>query len=291
MIEINDLSKRFGKQQVLEHISLNIEEGQCTALIGKNGAGKSTLINIIIGHSALDTGTISDPEQLINNQSMGILFQRTQFPKLMKVKDLFNLYQSLYKNPMSKQRFLEITQFSARQMNQMATALSGGQQRILDFALTLIGNPQLIILDEPTSAMDIETREHFWSIIRALKKENKTILYTSHYIEEVERMADHIVLLDKGKIQMDDTLESMKEKERLSILYLPKKYEEVTEKLSEGCKVIQDDSITKVQTTNVNEVLPVLVQYDVDLNEIEVRKTSLLEMMFQDSNEEEVTSS
>ena len=131
---------------------------------------------------------------------MGILFQKTQFPKYIKVCELLQLYQCFYQTSISIYQFKEITQFSDRQMNQMACNLSGGQQRILDFALALVGKPELLILDEPTSAMDIEMRQHFWSIIEKLRMNNTTILYTSHYIEEVERMADQVMMLDKGKI-------------------------------------------------------------------------------------------
>ena len=142
---------------------------------------------------------------MINHHKMAILFQKTNFPKFFKVKELFKLHQSFYSNSISTTRFLAITQFSETQMNQMASQLSGGQKRILDFALTLVGQPEFLILDEPTTAMDIETREHFWKIIQDLKSQNVTILYTSHYIEEVERMADQVVLLDKGRIQLSDS--------------------------------------------------------------------------------------
>lgn len=206
MICVENISKRFGKREVLKDITLNIEQGICTAFIGKNGAGKSTLIDIIIGNKQLDTGEIVDEDNLLNSQRMAILFQKTQFPKMLKVRELFELHQSFYKQVISIERFQEITQFDEGQLEQMADSLSGGQKRILDFALTLVGRPEFLIMDEPTTAMDIETREHFWQIIADLKRKGMTILYTSHYIEEVERMADHVILLDEGVIQISDTL-------------------------------------------------------------------------------------
>ncbi|HDC3723621.1 TPA: AAA family ATPase, partial [Staphylococcus aureus] len=98
------------------------------------------------------------------------------------------------------EEIIELTKFDSSQLNQFVNKLSGGQQRLLDFVLSLIGQPQLILLDEPTSTMDIEIREYFWSIIENLKEDNRTILYTSHYIEEVERMSDKIILIENGEI-------------------------------------------------------------------------------------------
>ena len=216
---------------VLDDINLEIKEHLCTALIGKNGAGKSTLIDIIIGNLQGDKGEIIDKSKMINHHKMAILFQKTYFPKFFKVKELFKLHQSFYSNSISTTRFLAITQFSETQMNQMASQLSGGQKRILDFALTLVGQPEFLILDEPTTAMDIETREHFWKIIQDLKSQNVTILYTSHYIEEVERMADQVVLLDKGRIQLSDSPQLIKNQQSYSVVVLPSNCKHIIEDL------------------------------------------------------------
>ncbi|MDU2697587.1 MAG: ABC transporter ATP-binding protein, partial [Staphylococcus epidermidis] len=218
MIELRHISKSFKKHNVLEDISINIKNNCCTALIGKNGAGKSTLIDIIVGNNHYDSGQIADKSNLLNKHKMGILFQKTEFPKYIKVCELLHLYQSFYQTFISFHQFKEITQFSDRQMDQFACNLSGGQQRILDFALALVGKPELLILDEPTSGMDVEMRQHFWNVIEKLKMNNTTILYTSHYIEEVERMADQVMMLDKGKIQLDDAPENIKRNQSYSVI-------------------------------------------------------------------------
>lgn len=127
------------------------------------------------------------------------------FPHQLKVIEIINLYQSFYENPLPLEEIIELTKFDSSQLNQFVNKLSGGQQRLLDFVLSLIGQPQLILLDEPTSTMDIEIREYFWSIIENLKEDNRTILYTSHYIEEVERMSDKIILIENGEIKLNDS--------------------------------------------------------------------------------------
>ncbi|HAU5963173.1 TPA: ABC transporter ATP-binding protein, partial [Staphylococcus aureus] len=188
-----------------KNISFDIEQGKCIALIGKNGAGKSTLIDILIGNVNANSGEIFDKDKLLQSENRSIMFQKTMFPDQLKVIEIINLYQSFYENPLPLEEIIELTKFDSSQLNQFVNKLSGGQQRLLDFVLSLIGQPQLILLDEPTSTMDIEIREYFWSIIENLKEDNRTILYTSHYIEEVERMSDKIILIENGEIILNDS--------------------------------------------------------------------------------------
>ena len=280
MIELRHISKSFKNHKVLENISIDIKNKRCTALIGKNGAGKSTLIDIIIGNNQYGSGQIVDKSNLLNKHKMGILFQKTQFPKYIKVCELLQLYQSFYQTFISIYQFKEITQFSDRQMNQMVCNLSGGQQRILDFAFALVGKPELLILDEPTSAMDIEMRQHFWSIIEKLRMNNTTILYTSHYIEEVERMADQVMMLDKGKIQLDDSPENIKRNQSYSLIRIPCKYQELINQLKHKYEIELIKNRYEIKTTDVSDVLQLLKQYHVNFNKIEILKKSLLEVMF-----------
>ncbi len=205
MIQISNINKSFNKRCVLKNISFDIEQGKCIALIGKNGAGKSTLIDILIGNVNANSGEIFDKDKLLQSENRSIMFQKTMFPDQLKVIEIINLYQSFYENPLPLEEIIELTKFDSSQLNQFVNKLSGGQQRLLDFVLSLIGQPQLILLDEPTSTMDIEIREYFWSIIENLKEDNRTILYTSHYIEEVERMSDKIILIENGEIILNDS--------------------------------------------------------------------------------------
>ncbi|EHJ08741.1 ABC transporter ATP-binding protein [Staphylococcus simiae] len=283
MITINNLSKTFNNKDVVKDLNFNIEQGQCTALIGKNGAGKSTLIDLLIGNIKASKGEITDYDNLLDNAHRGVMYQYSSFPKFAKVKELFHLYQSFYNETMTYNKFIELTKFDDQILNQYAINLSGGQQRILDFALTLVGQPQLLILDEPTSGMDIETREHFWSIINRLKQQDKTIFYTSHYIEEVERMADKVIFLDQGHIHFYDSPQAIKEHQQ-SVIKIPSSY---NLKLNQ-CNLYQLTRDTTNQiiitTSHVDKVLSILKSAQVNLNDIEISKTSLLEALFRDNN-------
>ena len=286
MIEVKHLEKGFQKKQVLKDVKFNIPSGECTALIGKNGAGKSTLTDILIGDLERNRGTIRDSPHLLDKEHLGILFQTSQFPKVMKVKELYHLHAKIVKNPFSLKQFQEITLFTEKQLNQFAKQLSGGQQRILAFALAIIGRPKLLIMDEPTSAMDVEMRSHFWNVIERLKQQGTTIFYTSHYIEEVERMADRIIVLDKGVITIETTPQDLKQTQHYSVISVPKSWAKHIIQL-QSVKSIQQDKLLHITTDNVETTLKELMTHHINLNEIEITKASLLETIFYEDKERE----
>lgn len=287
MIKINYLTKTYNRKHVVENATFNISLGKCTALIGPNGAGKSTLIDMIIGDRHPTSGNIDDEQGLLQPQNLGIMFQKTNFPDLIKVKELYYLFANLYKEPISLEKFCMITRFDDNQLNQYANKLSGGQKRILDFALSLIGNPKCVFLDEPTSAMDVQMRTHFWDIVTELKSNGVTLFYTSHYIEEVERMADHVIVLEKGKVILNDKPETIKDRQQTSIIYLPSKYQSLIES-TEGLMYTHENNKLRISTDHVQAIIEILLAHQIDLNEIEINKASLLETIFTDSNKEGV---
>lgn len=285
MIKINNISKKYKNKAVVNNATFEINKGMCTALIGPNGAGKSTLIDMLIGDRHPTSGSIDDDEALLNEKHLGIMFQKTIFPELIKVKELYNLFSSMYKNPISYEQFSKITRFSENKMSEFANRLSGGQKRILDFGLALIGNPKFLILDEPTSAMDVQMRQHFWDIVDGLKAQGVTILYTSHYIEEVERMTDRVVVIESGEIVMNDSPNNLKANQHNSIIKLPLKHQYLQSQFNHNQMTRVKDSY-EIQTDNVNQAVQILLNAEVDLNEIEITKTSLLESIFSNNKEE-----
>lgn len=280
MIQISNINKSFKKNRVLKNISFDIEKGTCTALIGKNGAGKSTLVDILSNKIIADDGVILDKDKLLQSENRSIMFQKTMFPDQLKVIGIIKLYQSFYENPLTLDVIIELTKFNSNQLNQFANKLSGGQQRLLDFVISLIGQPQLILLDEPTSNMDIEMREYFWSIIAKLKEENRTILYTSHYIEEVERMSDKIILIENGEIKLNDSTSHIRTNQQSQIT-LSDEYKRKL-KPDKGDLVIQKNhnGTIKIITSNVNDTILYLQQLHINLDDIEIQKVSIVDSYF-----------
>lgn len=280
MIQISNINKSFKKNRVLKNISFDIEKGTCTALIGKNGAGKSTLVDILSNKIIADDGVILDKDKLLQSENRSIMFQKTMFPDQLKVIGIIKLYQSFYENPLTLDVIIELTKFNSNQLNQFANKLSGGQQRLLDFVISLIGQPQLILLDEPTSNMDIEMREYFWSIIAKLKEENRTILYTSHYIEEVERMSDKIILIENGEIKLNDSTSHIRTNQQSQIT-LSDEYKRKLKPDKDDLVIQKNHNGTiKIITSNVNDTILYLQQLHINLDDIEIQKVSIVDSYF-----------
>lgn len=280
MIQISNINKSFKKNRVLKNISFDIEKGTCTALIGKNGAGKSTLVDILSNKITADDGVILDKDKLLQSENRSIMFQKTMFPDQLKVIGIIKLYQSFYENPLTLDVIIELTKFNSNQLNQFANKLSGGQQRLLDFVISLIGQPQLILLDEPTSNMDIEMREYFWSIIAKLKEENRTILYTSHYIEEVERMSDKIILIENGEIKLNDSTSHIRTNQQSQIT-LSDEYKRKLKPDKDDLVIQKNHNGTiKIITSNVNDTILYLQQLHINLDDIEIQKVSIVDSYF-----------
>ncbi|NBK47303.1 ABC transporter ATP-binding protein [Staphylococcus delphini] len=281
MIRIDHLTQIYHQNPVVNDISFQIHACQCTALIGPNGSGKTTLIDMIIGDRHPVQGTIEDPDHLLTSEQLGVLFQQSRFPERMKVIELYHLFAHCYHAPLPLEAWIEITRFTETQLQQFATQLSGGQQRILDFALTLVGQPQCLILDEPTSAMDVDMRQHFWSVIRQLKANGRTILYTSHYIEEVEQMADRVIVLNQGRLVMDDTPQHIKQEQGRSIITLPTPPPEALLSQLSGVKLTPtDDGQLQIETADVQQTLIELLARNIPLQHIEIHHHSLLDIIF-----------
>ncbi|MEI5993810.1 ABC transporter ATP-binding protein [Candidatus Enterococcus mansonii] len=212
MIRINNLTKTINKKTILKQVSLTINKGEIIALVGPNGAGKTTLINCLTGLIRPTSGEITlfgqQPTNKKNKAKMGVMLQESTTLENVKVNELFSLFRSFYTNPLSLEELLELTGLQEHQHTYTAK-LSGGQKRRLTFGLSIIGNPDLLFLDEPTTGMDVKSRKIFWDKINTLKEQGKTIILTTHYLEEIEKVASRILLMKQGEIVHDGTLKSI----------------------------------------------------------------------------------
>ena len=255
IIEVKNITKTIKGKNILNDISFNVNSGECIALIGPNGAGKTTLMNCLLGNKFINSGSIK-----INSLNPG--------------------NQKLYNNPLSIQEIDELLRFNDSQKDNFASKLSGGQKRLLSFIITLIGRPKLIFLDEPTAGMDTSTRIRFWEIVNNLKNKGLTIIYSSHYIEEVEHTADRILVLNKGKLVRDTTPHAMRAEEIEKYFTLPIKY----------LDLLKDSTIInnlEIKTDNINfltkkpdEIWNILHQAGCTFKEIEIQNRTLLDSIF-----------
>ena len=287
MIKVQGLNKSIKGKVILKDISFEVAEGEYVALIGPNGAGKTTLLDCLLGDKLVTSGQVSIQGLPVTSSKLdytrAYLSQENVIVQKLKVKELIAFFQRIYPNPLSDQEIDQLLQFDKQQKEQLAEKLSGGQKRLFSFVLTLIGRPKIVFLDEPTSAMDTSTRQRFWEIVQGLKAQGVTILYSSHYIEEVEHTADRILLLNKGELIRDTTPLAMRSEEIEKHFILPIVYKEVVEQsnLVENWTLKQD--ALQVVTREADAFWELLAQAGCRIQEIEVNNRSLLDTIFEET--------
>ena len=205
VISVRGLVKSYGDYQAVAGIDLDVREGEIFALLGPNGAGKTTTLEMLEGYRRRDAGTVTvlgrDPEEatLDWRARIGLVLQASTMPAELTVAELVDRYASYYPHPRDVDETIELVGLTEKR-NARAGRLSGGQQRRLDVALALVGDPELVFLDEPTTGFDPAARRAAWSMIEDLRSLGKTILLTTHYMDEAEALADHIAILVAGQV-------------------------------------------------------------------------------------------
>jgi ABC-2 type transport system ATP-binding protein len=202
---VRGLRKTYGKTIAVHGLDLDVFRGECFALLGPNGAGKTTSVEIIEGFRGRTAGTVKvlgvDPEQATRDwrAKVGIVLQGIGEFEALTVNEIVHHFTSYYPAPRDPDEVIEAVGLTEKKGSRAAT-LSGGQRRRLDVALGIIGNPQLLFLDEPTTGFDPEARIEFWGLIESLSAEGTTILLTTHYLEEAERLADRVGVIAAGRL-------------------------------------------------------------------------------------------
>ena len=285
VIKVEKLSKKIKDKEILRDISFEINDGECVALIGPNGAGKTTLIDCLLGDKFMSSGQIAiqgfAPTDPRLKQLVSVLPQENAVVQSLKVKELLSFFKSLYPDSLSDKEIDDLLRFSDKQKNQLAGKLSGGQKRLFSFVLTLIGRPKILFLDEPTAAMDTSTRQHFWEIVNQLKKNGVTIVYSSHYIEEVEHTADRILVLHKGELIRDTTPYAMRGEEQEKHFTVPLTYQDFVSTLTMVQELEIKQNALSFTTKEASQVWEALQEQGCTIEEIEVRNRTLLDSIFE----------
>lgn len=279
-LEVKNINKKYKNKVVLNDINFSIQSGEIVALIGKNGAGKSTLINIITKLIQQDSGQskIFEKEKFDKNL-IGVMMQENISLDRITVKEIIKLTRTYYRNPMSYQAILALSELQ-NYTNHPMDKLSGGQKRKLQFALTLAGNPDLIFLDEPTVGMDAESRTKFWKHVDELKKQGKTFLITSHYLEELEKVANRFIFLHNQKIIFDGSLNEMgKQLKKVQVTFNSELIEDIFNKLPAVLRVSESNHHYTLITSDVNRLITQLVPYLSAIDNLEIRQQNLDTLM------------
>ncbi|MYR54875.1 ATP-binding cassette domain-containing protein [Streptomyces sp. SID625] len=209
-VAVRGLRKRYGDVTAVDGIDLGIEKGEVFGLLGPNGAGKSTTVEILQGHRSRDAGEVtvlgSDPATATRawRSRVGIVWQDESAPAELTVRETVRHFARYYPRPRDPGEVISLVGLEAKADNRIKS-LSGGQRRRLDVALGVIGGPELLLLDEPTTGFDPAARRQFWDLIRQLAAEGTTILLTTHYLEEAEALADRLAVVAGGRIVAEGT--------------------------------------------------------------------------------------
>lgn len=210
---LSKVLKRRGATLALNGLDLAIRPGQCVALLGPNGAGKSTSVALLTGRLRPDAGEAflfgGDPRALAGRGRMGVMLQTAGLPNTLSVREQIDLFRGYYRKPRPLDEVVRLAGLEGLEKRRCG-ALSGGQQRRVQFALAIAGRPDFLVLDEPTTGMDIDARRALWSAVRSEIARGCAVLLTTHHLDEAEVLADRIVVIDHGQVIADGTPEAIK---------------------------------------------------------------------------------
>jgi ABC-2 type transport system ATP-binding protein len=213
--QLIDVSKKYGDLEAVKGISLAIELGEVVAMLGPNGAGKTTCISMLLGLRKPTSGTARlfglNPTDMRARSRTGVMLQESGVPQVLKVSEMIDLFRSYYPSPMPTTRVIELAGLEEKASSQNKD-LSGGQRQRLYFALAICGDPDLIFLDEPTVGLDVESRRAFIASIKGFIASGKTIVLTTHYLEEADELAKRVVVVDHGRVIADASPDEIKAK-------------------------------------------------------------------------------
>ncbi|MFF4822267.1 ABC transporter ATP-binding protein [Streptomyces sp. NPDC001312] len=216
-VDVRGLRKRYGDVTAVDGMDLAIKKGEVLGLLGPNGAGKSTTVEIIQGHRSRDAGEVTvlgaDPASAPRawRSRVGIVWQDESAPAELTVRETVRHFARYYPRPRDPEEVIALVGLEAKAGSRIK-ALSGGQRRRLDVALGVIGGPELLLLDEPTTGFDPAARRRFWVLIRTLAQEGTTILLTTHYLEEAKALADRLAVVARGRIVAEGTSHELRER-------------------------------------------------------------------------------
>jgi ABC-2 type transport system ATP-binding protein len=213
--ELIDATKKYGEIEALSGVTIRIELGEVVAMLGPNGAGKTTAISLLLGLRKPTSGQALlfglNPNDLHARSRVGVMLQESGVPAMLKVDEIVDLFRSYYPKPMPRERAIAMAGLQDK-AGALVKELSGGQRQRLYFALAVCGDPEVIFLDEPTVGMDVEGRRAFIDRIAEFATLGRTIVLTTHYLEEADQLAKRVIVIDRGEVIADATPDEIKSK-------------------------------------------------------------------------------
>jgi ABC-2 type transport system ATP-binding protein len=270
IIEVHNLTKHYGPVQALRGVSFEVQEGEVFGLLGPNGAGKTSTVEILEGLRPPDGGIVSvcglDPQTPGDafKQEIGAVLQATALPDKLRVGEAVSMFASFYKRRRDPAALLKRFGLEEKR-NTFYSQLSGGQKQRLALAMSLVNEPRVLFLDEPTAGLDPQVRREIYTIIEELKKERKTILLTTHYIEEAEKLCDRVAIVDQGRVIAQGTPRELKQSSagttRIELRLARPESDSALKQLEGVADCRASDGVYVVHSTRVPQTIVSLVKY------------------------------
>ena len=274
-------SKNFGEVQALRQVNFAVRAGELVALLGPNGAGKTTAVKLFLGLAKPTAGTVSvfggDPIHAEVRTRIGAMLQVAKVPETLRVREHIDLFSSYYPNPLPLAETLAVAGLQEIR-DRVFGELSGGQRQRVLFALALCGDPDILFLDEPTVGLDVESRRVLWEEIRKLIARGKTVLLTTHYLEEADALADRVVVINRGEIIAEGTPAEIKASTAGRRIRCVSSLDiEIVRNLPGVIEVRRDRDALEIRTASAEPILRELLTRDAGLSAIEVTSAGLEE--------------
>ena len=277
ILEVKNLVKKYDKAVAVDGISFALRQGICFGLLGPNGAGKTTTIEIIedvIRPTAGEVFYKGAPRTPSFREEVGIQFQSTALLNLLTVRETLETFQSFFRKTATIEELVKLCRL-AEFLDQYNDKISGGQRQRFLLALALINRPELLFLDEPSTGLDPQARRNLWDLIQGIKAEGKTLILTTHYMEEAQHLCDEVAIMDYGKIIAQGTpAELIRQYSRGITVVLPRQ-RFALEANSFPLPVREVKDTIEIKTDDVNQCLEQLISQGVDLSDITVRTPNL----------------
>lgn len=292
IVTTRQLKFSYGKKEVLKNVNLTINSGEIIGLIGENGAGKTTLLNALLGLLP-SNGQVEilggKPGGKKARQKIGSMLQGDMVLDNVTVIEMLNEAASQYDEPLDVEELLQKVDLKKHE-NKLLKNLSGGLMRRVTFAVALVGNPDLLFLDEPTVGMDAQARKVFWQRIEDLRDAGKTVMITSHYLEEIQQTADRLLILQNGVLTFQGTLQELQNKYKKTVIRFKTKL--ALKKFQKMAAVISsaqtDAEWICLNSEDGDETLKALVPFLGEISNISVQRESLENIFLKMTNEEEL---
>ncbi len=277
IITATNLVKQYPGVRAVDGINLSIPRGICFGLLGPNGAGKTTTIEILEGIHPPTSGSVlykGEPLGARYREEVGIQFQHTALQEFLTVRETLELFEQLYQQTMPIPELVELCSL-ADILERDTRKISGGQRQRLLLALALINDPDLIFLDEPTTGLDPQARRNFWDLVKLVKSRAKTIVLTTHYMEEAYALCDEIAIMDKGRIVSQGTpAQLLSEHFGDVVLQIPN--DDSVGRLAElGLNAVQAGDLLEIRTNRLHHTLQQLMENGINLDRLRIRAWTL----------------